>query len=370
MSKYGKARGGHRQKNPPPPDDDQEFLSRGRQLEVLRDCQIPKVPGVVSGIVLKAVLRVLDDHIGGRQKECWPCQDTIAREAGLTNRKHVQRAIKALEDRSLIYKERRGKFGAGRAGAPNHYRIIWNEVALLCPDESIRQAASEDSRKNDQRDSAVPLVPGDQRDFSSRPTGQSVPTNGTALSQEPPSKRPRSAHRPQPPFETAEWAAVVDEFAGRQSAIRRLAEEHRDNGYTPAEFRERLVEAWAVVTLPENRGRFDKPAGAVAWFLRNDSWPVEKVTTPAVAIAEAARRSAKAAAEMRADLREATQNAAADERESTFGSFLDALDEDGLQELIERTPALQDPFFARWQRQRPPRGIVRMMLLRSLADFM
>jgi hypothetical protein len=373
MTDHRKARGGEKRERRPLPMPGQMTFTRAEQLRTLRHCVVPggqgKDGGGVAGTTLKLVLRILDDHAGGNY-ECWPSHDTIAREAGLKHRRQAIRATEALEAMSLICVRRASPPGVGRGGTVNHYRIVWNELHLLCPSESpaedldaCDQSAMDGTLvRDDSRATKVPLV----SDQSAMGGTTKVPYMAHEAPNEAPKKRPPP---PKPPL-PEDWAAVVNEFAGRQSAIHVLADEHRAGGYTPDQFRERLSQAWAVVALPANRGRFTKPAGAVAWFLRNGSWPAERVATPEASAVHQARRAAQSAARADAARHEAEQTAAAEDREALYGPFLDALGEEELQDLIERTPALRDPFFARWLRQRPPQGTVRMMLLRTLADFL
>lgn len=364
MADDGKARGGRRRNKPLPPDPDQQFLNRNRQLQIIRDCVLPE-NGVVSTVVMKAVLKALDDRIGARNKECWPSQATLAKNVGLKDRKQVQRAIDALEnDLSVIYVRRGPRAGGGRGGTVNHYRIVWNELALLCPTEAINQ--------RDQSDSTVPLVADDQSDNYAGPKRQIDPTNGTVLSHEAKEKRPRSANQPPNPLSPIadlppEWAAVVKDFQEKQAIVAELASEHRSAGVTAAEFRERIAGAWAVVELPENASKFEKPAGAVAWYLRKGDWPVDGVITFEQSQLINVQRRTRALDEIANERKLAAEAARLAELEATYGLLLDSLDEAELLQLIADTPTLRNPFYQRWLDNRPPLGTVRALLLMQLA---
>lgn len=106
-------------------------FTRAEQLGTLDRCVLPPRPGVSSS-ALKATLRAIDSH--GRGKECWPSESTIASQSGLSVRT-VKRCIKALNALSVICIERKGHLTL------NHYRIVWNELALLIP--APKQAQNE-----------------------------------------------------------------------------------------------------------------------------------------------------------------------------------------------------------------------------------
>lgn len=282
------ARGGRRRNKPLPDNPDQQHFSRGAQLQMLRDCQLPTLKKI-RGNILKSVLRVIDDH-AGRNVEAWPSQETIATEAVISYRQ-AQRAIAVLVELSLICVRRVPLSGGGRTGCRNHYRIVWNELALRCP-----PIPSE----HDQTDGSVALVATDlrapggalvERDLHApqrRPTRPGEPTYAPPGAQEAPTKRTRTDHHPQSPpsDETelpADWAAVVKAFEGKQAIVRDLAAEYLAKGSTAIEFREVLTRAWAIAETPANAGRFTNPAGAVASFIRRGSWPVAGVVTPEAA---------------------------------------------------------------------------------------
>lgn len=101
---------------------------RSRQTAALRECRLPDVQAkdgvTVKAGVSKSVLQTIDQF--GR--ECFASIDTIAARANYS-RRHVKRAIEALESLSLITKERRkNSFGT----TTNHYRIVWSELELRC----------------------------------------------------------------------------------------------------------------------------------------------------------------------------------------------------------------------------------------------
>lgn len=118
--------------------------TRADQLGLLDRWECPRIKGV-SGIVLKSVLKAIDTH--GRGREAWPSEATLAVVAGSSVRT-VKRAVKALEQLSLIVIERRGP------QTVNHYRIVWTELACLapenrrvnCPVEGSERSATEAER--------------------------------------------------------------------------------------------------------------------------------------------------------------------------------------------------------------------------------
>jgi hypothetical protein len=81
--------------------------------------------GPVSMTTAKLVLMVIDRH--GRGREAWLSYDTLAAEVGRSART-VKRAVEALEAISVLAVT----FKRSPSGAVcNHYRIVWNELALL-----------------------------------------------------------------------------------------------------------------------------------------------------------------------------------------------------------------------------------------------
>jgi len=118
---------------------------RAEQLGILRDARLPGTAGVAA-VVLKGVLRVLDDH--GRGRTCWLLHETIAAEAGVSVRQ-ARRATRALAELGLVCVERRRIAGGSRASC-NHYTLVWGQLALLRradqsatgPDQSAIRAPS------------------------------------------------------------------------------------------------------------------------------------------------------------------------------------------------------------------------------------
>ncbi len=127
-------------------------FSRGDQLWMLRESRLVDVlstDGIkVSAGVAKAVLKAIDDFAGGRG-ECFASLPTIAGAAGFSLR-HVKRAVAALQSMSLITCERRkNSYGI----VTNHYRVVWTELRLRCPDL------------------ATPVTSAGQSEVPSRPVG-------------------------------------------------------------------------------------------------------------------------------------------------------------------------------------------------------
>jgi hypothetical protein len=115
-------------------------FDRGQQLAMLRHVALRPVT-IIEGKTKRcvkprdmiAVLRALDDH--GR--DCWPSVRTIAKESRLS-RCQVLRAIAALQSLSLLCVEKRPKRGGGFT---NRYVIVWSELALLCPGDTLKLKA-------------------------------------------------------------------------------------------------------------------------------------------------------------------------------------------------------------------------------------
>lgn len=102
---------------------------RGEQLALLRAAVLPATVrtkhGGVRGSLLKSVLKAIDDH--GRGRQCYVKAETLKIEVGCSLAQ-VKRAIEALESMSLICRERKR---TPKGPSCNHYRIVWNELALL-----------------------------------------------------------------------------------------------------------------------------------------------------------------------------------------------------------------------------------------------
>jgi AraC-like DNA-binding protein len=85
----------------------------------------------VTSAAMKSVLRAIDSF--GRGRECWPSEHTLAEQSGLSVRT-VKRAVRALVELSVLCCERRGQLTL------NHYRIVWNELALLTSEHAKQLA--------------------------------------------------------------------------------------------------------------------------------------------------------------------------------------------------------------------------------------
>jgi DNA-binding transcriptional ArsR family regulator len=372
-SEPGKARGGGRKK-PPPPDPNQQTFGRGEQLMILRKFVIPEATGEVSAANLKLIILNIADRLG-RNSECWPCQDTIAAETGIKKR-HLQRALAVLERMNLIYVRRGRRPQGGRGGTTNRYRLIWNELKLLCP-RGLDQADGY-FEEGDQRASTGALISTTNAPTATDQRASTGATNAPVLAHKPPIEPPKN--RPPPADAENDWRVVVEEFRSRQTIAGELADECRRAGMTPAQFRERMRAAWATVELPANAGKFLEPAGAVAWFLRTGVWPTSGVITPqilakrrATAAAEAEKSAVERAKRMREETEGARAGATMRQRNATYGGILDMLGRDELRELIDLTPSLRDPFHAEAVRRAvldpPPNGLVRSRLLETLEQL-
>jgi hypothetical protein len=292
-------------------------FSRGDQLAVLRECRLPDVAAkdgvTVKAGVIKGVLGAIDSF--GR--ECFASIDTIAATANYS-RRHVKRAIEALELLSLITKDRRKNcYGT----TTNHYRIVWTEVELLATKVPCRHYA-----------------PPDQSAF---PTDQSaLEADHSALEA---LKPPRSAKKNTPPPPRASslqrWAAAEEVFRAQgigQSA--RLIEHAQRRGITPDEC-EQLAEYFAEHATRNGWGPgvlFDRVANAK---------PGEAIAARWIPPTPAALKRAQAATQERQRLQaslataqaRAATSEAIDERQSLearYGPALDALPRDVQRQLV------------------------------------
>jgi hypothetical protein len=104
------------------------LFTRGRQLTLLNDLELPPSINGVSAKVIRAVLRCLDDHARDGA-DCCPSLDRI-RECTDISRPQIFRALVALEQLNLIIRERRSCF-TGRA--PSRVRIVWSNMVTETP---------------------------------------------------------------------------------------------------------------------------------------------------------------------------------------------------------------------------------------------
>ncbi len=292
----------------------QQFAwERGSQLACLREAVVPwgttHDGSRCSPAALKSVLRVIDDHGGGR--EAWLGYETIAREAGISTRT-AKRCVEVLVAGSLlIAATRRSAAGV----VCNHYRIVWNELDLLRPSRIQRVAPltapvpSPAAKPELSRGTSSASVEACTVPFGSenRPPGRSAPTpERSAMVTERSAmvtraechsgtqSAPRSAPEAPPPptpAVSADWAAAAAKFRGRLGQIDSLASLAAARGESPAEW-ERAVEL-ALRTAAANASRLAKPMGAVVYFLRTGTWPVDLVAPEQRAAMEAKRTAAQ-----------------------------------------------------------------------------
>lgn len=179
-------------------------LPRGEQLAALRRLELDawqRKSIKVSGKMQKAVLRVIDDHEGGR--ECFASQATIASEVGCSEAS-VGRAIAALIDQDLITKERPNHW------SPNRHRVNWTAVMML-----VRGTGNPSDVSTGQSDASCPhgdvSSPHSDASEPSKIPVRSVirtgpfPHSEVRIAQETPIETP-TINRPD------EWAAVVAEM--------------------------------------------------------------------------------------------------------------------------------------------------------------
>ncbi len=386
---------------------------RGEQLALLRDVRLMRVAGV-SQVTLKAVLRSIDDH-ARRGGECWATQETLQAEIGASNVRTVKRAIAALLAASLITCERRKIPGAQRLTV-NHYRIVWNELALLRdrPAEAI-SAPIKVTCATEQSD-----MLSDQSDINDRSTGhgchlprsekkrdRTATSNGARQEeaegqeifqqqmQEPiMAKRPTRKIPEDRPILAADYAAaptehrssfprsdkrhdvpgawsiyeqqrVEDAFrAAGHGGARLLVETAMSRGLQPADCDAVVEQLHGSVDAKER-----KPlnAGALDWRIKQGSWPCNLIAkvdleqaaaaeTPAVDqdLAEQRKHAARRAENERLRQLRDENTRRELERAARLGPLLDALPEADLAALIERLPIKRDnPIAARELAKRP-----------------
>lgn len=275
---------------------------RGSQLACLREAVVPW--GIThdgsrcSPAALKSVLRVIDDHGGGR--EAWLGYETIAREAGISTRT-AKRCVEVLVAGSLlIVATRRSAAGV----VCNHYRIVWNELDLLRPGRVQRvtpltapvpsPAAKPELSRGTSSASAEACT--ELLGSENRPPGRSAPApERSAMVTERSAmvtraechggtqSAPRSDYEAPPPPTpalSAGWAAAVARFRGRIGQIESLAQLARQRGEQPEEWAATVEYAMRIAEA--NRDRLAKPIGAVVYFLRTSTWPSEVVEPKAV----------------------------------------------------------------------------------------
>jgi hypothetical protein len=290
-------------------------FARGHQLALIREAELPVGKGRdgvgVKPGVLRAVLRCIDDH--GRGAEAWLSYATLSRESDVKPRQ-ARRAVESLVAMSLICVERKRIPGRGDRVTCNHYRIVWSELELLRRQKPKYQVA----------------LAADQVAF----LGDQVALQGHQSAPEAPLEAPPLPPDPESPGTDGEWQRVADKFRGKLVSVNALAQQARAQGFTPAEFHQRVLDAFATATLPQNARLIDKPNGAVGWFLRNGEWPVEGVATLADVAAECRRRDEAAADAAAHRERVAENERRCQELESEYGPVLDRMTFEEIDALV------------------------------------
>ena len=300
-------------------------FTRGEQGELLRKACLPSVVasdgGKVKDAVLKSVLKSIDYF--GRGREAFPTVQTIAADVGYSVR-HVKRAIEALEALSLIIKRKKARRTAdGRWATPNHYRIVWTELALLVQSRTDRSATLTDR--------------------SATLTDRSA-TSGTQ-------KRQETRKEPPPPTPSTvdgNWSEV--EAALSACELKTAGETvcfAQQHGYAPAELLE------AIATYQANKDKLRSPRAIYFWVTHDRHWPAEGVRdAQAIEVAKRARQEKRAAerteyeAEQRRALVEQERLSALEE---TYGPLYEAMSDEQRVELAMAC-FKTDWEFNRWRR--------------------
>jgi hypothetical protein len=272
--------------------------TRARQLMVLASAEIAdaeivegNTPRKVRAVVLKAVLQAIDHH--GRGKAAWISYETLAREACICVRQ-AKRAIIALQQESLIVTDTR---------KCNHYSIVWSELNLRCP--SHRQLAPLESAAPDPQPEPSPADSTATERSALRAQRSALGTQRSALGTQrsalegtrtvPEPHKNRSEPPPPTPSQPngggGGWEMIVSEWRTRISQIALLVKEAQSAGQTCDEFLARLRFAWEVAEHPANKGKsVRKPAGAVVYWMRMNSWPAEGVIEDPKLLSNATQR--------------------------------------------------------------------------------
>ena len=202
--------------------------------------------GGVSAVLLKSVLKAIDDH--GRGGQCYVKGETLRIEVGCKIAQ-LKRAIEALESLSLICRERKR---TPKGTTCNHYRIVWNELALL----DSRNATKQSITMND----------------------QSIMVNEQGIMGDTCNRKRKEAHKEPPPPATIgaksseSITAVEEDDLIREARTLGLFDVNavvvaREHGWTDAKLRQLFVE------FEQRRKRWDdtirNPCGLLRTWLRS-----------------------------------------------------------------------------------------------------
>lgn len=237
-------------------------FSRAEQLNLIRRFDPPNrksKDGIgVSKIVLKSVLRVIDDHARGRS--CFMKIGTISDEAHIRPRQ-AKRAIEILGDIGVL---------AHETHRCNHYTIVWSELAVAVNRLDLKTAAA-----NQQSSSEETL----------RETGSAL--EGTYMRS---ALNALTAAGEKTEFDTA--AAELKNFGIVTAAD--LTQAAHIAGEPAESFLSRVRSAIEAANDPVNARKLTHPQKAVAWYLAKGVWPVDGICQgEALALMRATQRVAK-----------------------------------------------------------------------------
>ena len=330
--------------------------SRAEQLSLIRRAEIPSPPAAdgkrTTAAVLKGVLRVLDDHGGGR--ECWVSYETIAAEACCGVRT-AKRAVEILESLSLICVQTRRARSGGRC---NHYRIVWTELALLIPSEGNDAAEQPCPAHSERAAVAVMALQADEESTRNEGATQSATgahqsatrakqsaTGGTRSAL----KRPEAPPPPAPSDSAisieSRLAAAAGSLIGRIGSIRGILDAEWARGKSPEHVAAEFERLWAIASHGPNRVKWDAgPAAACVWRYRNGAWPADGIVddVPGAGVepdaATLARRTAEAETKRRSgeDCRAMEIVKAGRRQDATDEAIAAALARAGLSEACDR----------------------------------
>jgi AraC-like DNA-binding protein len=216
----------------------------------------------VSGKTAKLLLFCIDTHGRGKDENAFCSVDRMSREMNCTPRT-VMRAIRAMEERSLLLVKRKGR--------SNCYTIVWNELIPLCaPPANPPVVRTTRVSTGDIAGSIGDMVSSKGDMVSSK--GDMVSSKGDMVS-------PQSYESQKEPHPTEEragadlknWKDVADRLRSltprfdRWPVALRLAKEA---GLSPSAL-DAIVDEFL-----DNRSKFTAGPGAIIVRLREECWPV------------------------------------------------------------------------------------------------
>jgi hypothetical protein len=250
-------------------------FSRAEQLGFLRDVQFTATAAAdgirVKPLLLKAILRSIDDH--GRGRTCYVNQATLAAEANCSLHQ-TKRAVAALASLGVLAIVRK----QNPAGTVcNHYTIVWSELAVRCQlatshrppaDKQPVIHTDQSSLEGTSLDPDQSSFPADRSSFLSDQSSFKGTFKGSAQGSALRTAAPYPQH-PNEDQDTAAAAIVALGFSG--SVARELVAQSDQPDQLPAEL-DRLL-----AIARRNTKKLDRPHAAVVYRLRHGTWPADGI---------------------------------------------------------------------------------------------